>query len=97
MIIYSFKFLTTVGDIIGLRESGEKEGLEEDCPGEEIAVGPSSTPKQEVALPLDFKPQACMLSHLVMSDGSSVHGVLQARILEWAAMPSSRGSSCPRN
>ena len=25
--------------------------------------------------------------------GSSVHGVLQARILEWVAMPSSRGSS----
>ena len=29
--------------------------------------------------------------------GSSVHGILQARILEWAAMPSSRGSSRPRN
>ena len=27
--------------------------------------------------------------------GSSVHGVLQARILEWVAMPSSRGSSNP--
>ena len=26
--------------------------------------------------------------------GSSVHGILQARILEWVAMPSSRGSSC---
>ena len=29
--------------------------------------------------------------------GSSVHGILQARILEWLAMPSSRGSSQPRN
>ena len=29
--------------------------------------------------------------------GSSVHGVLQARILEWVAMPSSRGSSQPRD
>ena len=29
--------------------------------------------------------------------GSSVHGILQARILEWAAMPSSRGSSQSRN
>ena len=28
--------------------------------------------------------------------GSSVHGILQARILEWGAMPSSRGSSQPR-
>ena len=29
--------------------------------------------------------------------GSSVHGVLQARVLEWAAMPSFRGSSRPRD
>ena len=29
--------------------------------------------------------------------GSSVHGILQARILEWVAMPSSRGSSWPRH
>ena len=29
--------------------------------------------------------------------GSSVHGILQARILEWVAIPSSRGSSRPRN
>ena len=29
--------------------------------------------------------------------GSSVHGTLQARILEWVAMPSSRGSSRPRD
>ena len=28
--------------------------------------------------------------------GSSVPGILQARVLEWAAMPSSRGSSWPR-
>ena len=48
-----------------------------------------------------------VLSHSVMSDslrpnglysppGSSVHGILQAKILEWVAMPSSRGSSQPR-
>ena len=29
--------------------------------------------------------------------GSSVHGILQARILEWIATPSSRGSSQPRD
>ena len=27
--------------------------------------------------------------------GSSIHGILQARIMEWAAMPSSRGSPHP--
>ena len=36
--------------------------------------------------PMDCRPPA-----------SSVHGVLQARILEWVAMPSSRGSSHPRD
>ena len=34
--------------------------------------------------PMDYRPP-----------GSSVHGILQARILEWVAMPSSRGSSQP--
>ena len=29
--------------------------------------------------------------------GSSVHGILQERILEWVAMPSSRGSPQPRD
>ena len=48
------------------------------------------------------------VSHSVMSDslwphglysllGSSVHGILQARILEWVAIPFSRESSQPRN
>ena len=38
--------------------------------------------------------EKCSLSSL---PGSSVHGILQARILEWVAMPSSRGSSQPRD
>ena len=29
--------------------------------------------------------------------GSSVHGILQARTLEWIVMPSFRGSSRPRD
>ena len=29
--------------------------------------------------------------------GSSVHEILQARILEWVTMPSSKGSSRPRD
>ena len=45
----------------------------------------------------------CLLSHfspVILYDamdcsppGSSIHGILQARLLEWVAMPSSRGSS----
>ena len=38
-----------------------------------------------------FDPMDCSLP------GSSVHGILQARILEWVSMPFSRGSSRPRD
>ena len=43
--------------------------------------------------------QSCLTLHDHMNcslSGSSVHGILQARILEWVAMLSSRGSSWPR-
>ena len=33
----------------------------------------------------------------VAQSGSSVHGILLARILEWVAIPFSRGSSQPRD
>ena len=36
--------------------------------------------------PMDYSPP-----------GSSVHGILQARTLEWVAMPFSRQSSPPRD
>ena len=36
-------------------------------------------------------------SGLYSSPGSSVHGILQARILEWVTIPFSRGSSWPRD
>ena len=32
-----------------------------------------------------------------VAPGSPVHGIFQARILEWVALPFSRGSSAPRN
>ena len=51
--------------------------------------------------------EVLVLSHSIMSKslwphglqptGSFVHGVFQARILEWAALSSSRGSSWPRD
>ena len=41
--------------------------------------------------PILCNPMDCSLS------GSSVHGILQARILQWVAVPSSRESSWPRD
>ena len=55
----------------------------------------------------DMKQCVCVLSRSVVSDscdptdcslpGSSVHGILQARTLEWVAVSFCRGSSQPRN
>ena len=56
-----------------------------------------------------FKMSVCLLAKSFQScptlcdpmdcnpPGSSVHGILQLRILEWVAMPSSRGSFWPRD
>ena len=41
--------------------------------------------------PTPCNPMNCSLP------GSSVHGILQTRILEWVAIPFSRGSSQPRD
>ena len=41
-------------------------------------------------------PILCVPMHHSLP-GSSVHGILQARILEWVSMPFSRGSSQPRD
>ena len=60
-------------------------------------------------IPLSFPLRECMPAKSLQScptlcdpvdcspPGSSVHGILQARILEWVAMPSSGGSSPPRD
>ena len=42
-------------------------------------------------------PSCLIFATLCSPPGSSVHGILQTRILEWVTMPSSRGSSQPRD
>ena len=63
------------------------------------------TPETNTTLLINYVHAVCQLLHscLTLCDpmdcsppGSSVHGILQARILEWVAMPSSRRSSQPR-
>ena len=51
-------------------------------------------------LGLRLVAQSCLTLYDLMAcslPGFSAHGILQARILEWVAMPSSRGSSQPRD
>ena len=58
-------------------------------------LGPKSTARESVKVlvaqscPTVYDPVDCSLP------GSSVHGILQARILEWGAIPFSKGSSWP--
>ena len=56
---------------------------QDDCPSS-ACVCVQSCPT--LCDPIDYSPP-----------GPSVHGILQARILEWVAMPSCRGSSQPRD
>ena len=41
--------------------------------------------------------QSCLILCDYSSQNSSVHGILQAKILEWVAMLFSRGSAQPRD
>ena len=66
-----------------------------------VVLGPaaSTSPGNFVCMcakSLQLSPLLCnTMDH--SPPGSSVHGLLQVRILEWVAMPSSRGSSQPRD
>ena len=56
-------------------------------------------PSLRLCAALCLVAQSCptLFNHMDCSPpGSSVHGIFLARILEWVAMPSSRGSSQPR-
>ena len=63
--------------------------------------------KQVCGISYDGMVHAYVLSHFsgvwlcntmdYSPPGSSIHGILQARILEWVAMPSSRKPSWPRD
>ena len=66
------------------------KGVEELCASKRVCVCVCVC---VYAKSLQLCPTLCDL----MDTGFSVHGILQARILEWAAMPSSRGSSQPRD
>ena len=61
----------------------------------------ASLPADQLCLIGSLKvAQSCLTLRNIMDcspPGSSVHGILQARILEWVAMPFSRGSSWPRD
>ena len=79
--------------------NGQREHLKQNCYGlswlfptaaDHIAKG-SNCAKVKV-------DQSCLTLYDPMDcspPGSSVHGILQARILEWVAIPFSRGSSNP--
>ena len=56
-----------------------------------LVAGPKAKSSSEITNPTSFT----LSYHDPM--GYTVHGILQARILEWVAVPFSRGSSQPRD
>ena len=62
-------------------------------PTRNLVLYPDNITESEVAqsCPTLCDSMDCSLS------GSSVHGIFQARVLEWIAISFSRGSSQPRN
>ena len=46
---------------------------------------------------MDYSPVNYRPYELYSPPGFSVHGISQARILEWDAMPTCRGSSQPKD
>ena len=58
---------------------------------EKVSQQPKDHAKLLQSCPALWDPVDCS------TPGSSVLGILQARILEWVAVPSSRGSSSPRD
>ena len=68
------------GMLVGLWVKNSPHGFVTKCPVAACAKSPQSC--STLCDPMDCGPP-----------GPSVHGVLQSRILEWVAMPSSRASS----
>ena len=66
----------------------------------QVASLPLTPPKKPYFRERELVTQLCPTLHNPMDcspPGSSVHGIPQARILQWVAIPFSRGSSRPRD
>ena len=73
-------------------------------PGRNVSVSVRALQRSETDTPPGTRGAKSLQSCPTLCDrvdcsppGSSVHGILQARALEWVAMPSSRRSSPPRD
>ena len=74
------------------------------CRSQQAVIGPGSSEGSLASLSSTWDVVVVQLLSRVQlffdpgsPPGSSVHGILQARKLEWVAMPSSRGTSSPRD
>ena len=68
----------------GFVESNSVYAIDDSCLQFLTVIACMFCPVQLFCNPMDCSPP-----------GSSLHGILQAKLLEWVAMPSSRGSSWP--
>ena len=62
-----------------------------------LQTDPPSIKKERQERKIALSRFQLLRSHDCSPPGSSVHGILQARILEWVAISFSRGASWPKN
>ena len=82
-----------------VKEESEKAGLELNTQKTNIMASGPITSRQIDGETMETVTFYFLESYSVTSDplDYAVHGILQARILEWIAIPFSRGSSQPRD
>ena len=87
---------------MGFSRQEHRSGLSLLSPGIFQTQGSNMDLRQFLELQVDYLPlshQGSPINHMTVCNtvDCTVHGILQARILEWVAFPFSRGSSQPRD
>ena len=99
--VWSFRGVWSITSTVKLCSNpGEGVGLSYSCTCPLLGKGCPDTHSHTNWLSLCVCSQSCLTPCDSMDcspPGSSVHGILQARILEWVALSFSRGSSWPRD
>ena len=83
----------------GILQARTLSGLPFPSPGDlpDPGIEPRSPARQADSLPSEVQVKVVQLSPTLCDPmGYTLHGILQARILEWVAFPFSRGSFQPR-
>ena len=83
--------------LMKVKEESEKVGLKLNIQKTKIMASSPINSWQIHGETVETVTDFIFLGSKITADGDCSHEIIQARILEWVAMPSSRGSSQPRD